>query len=37
MVELWSSKDILGPDKRDILVWYYIANHHNFETIIRLS
>ena len=37
MAKLWSTKDILGRDEREILVWYQSLNHFPFKSLIRLS
>ena len=37
MVKLWSTKDILGQDEREILICHHMLNHGTFKTLIRLS
>ena len=37
MEKLWSTKDILGQDEREILVWYHRMNHFTFKNLIKLS
>ena len=35
--KLWSTKDLLGQYKREILVWNHRLNHLSFKYLIRIS
>ena len=37
MDKLWSTKELLGRDKRELLVWYYRLNHCYLKSLLRLS
>ena len=37
MAKLWSTKELMGQDKREILVWHYRLNHCYFKSLIRIS
>ena len=37
MAKLWSTKCLMGQDKREILVWNHMMNHCSFKSLIRLS
>ena len=34
--QIWSTKDLLGQDEREILLWYHRLNHCSFKSLIRL-
>ena len=36
MSKLWLTKDIIGWDKREILVWNHRLNHFSFKSLLRL-
>ena len=36
MAKLWSTKDLLGRDKRAVLVWHHIPNHCSFKYLLRI-
>ena len=36
MAKYWSTKDLLGWYKREILVWYRSLNHFYFKFLLRL-
>ena len=37
MAKLWSTKDILGRDEKEILVWHHRLNHCSLKFVLRLS
>ena len=37
MKYLWSTEELLGQDKREILVWHHSLNHCPFKYLLRLS
>ena len=37
MIMLWSTKNLLRRDEREILVWHHNLNHCYFKYFLRLS
>ena len=37
MSKLWSTKDLLGRENRELLVWHHRLNHCFFKSLIKLS
>ena len=37
MAIIWSTKDILGWDKRELLVCYHRLKHYYFKSLLRIS
>ena len=37
MAKMWSYEDLLGQDKRELLVWCHRLNHCYFKPLLRIS
>ena len=37
MDKLWSTEDLLGRDKKELLVWHHRLNHSSFKYLIKIS
>ena len=37
MAKLWSTEELLGWDKRELLVWHHIPSHFSFKSLLRAS